>query len=160
MDKLKFFKTLQLLVKANYVSTWYVFKSETENEMLFETTVDSLLYKVSRNGDHIDVFHGNHKLAIEEGYLENFVVFAAGYITNISSAEKLLNSPTYVGCDLGCIYGVYYFKKYNKTYKLIINKRGCIVKVIDEETGEITICEFDDFVNIILYTTNTKSARN
>lgn len=159
MDELKFFKMLQLLVKANYVSDFYVFKSETENEMLFEDIVNVATCKVSRNGDHIDIFCGNSRLPVED-YFTSFAVFIVGYITKISSAEKLLNSPTYTGCIIGREYDEYYFKKYNKTYKLILTGDVTIVKATDEETGETTNCEFDDFVNIILYTTNTKSARN
>jgi hypothetical protein len=155
MDNLRSFRILQLLVKGHYRSNYLVPIGEIDDKMIFGPY--SILY------DGRDLIFSDNTVDQETEFRH-----LIGRIGTVKHIKKLLNNPAYIGCSVLCgINIVCYFKKYGRLYGLEARGRSVQVfyKDIDKydmffASDNITSYDFDKFVDVILQTTNVKSARN
>jgi hypothetical protein len=148
IDFVKPFQVLQLLVKADYQSEQFTFIGETNDMLRFIDKRTKSVYTVKNRGGSI-LFSDGIISALDE------FILLTGHLDKIRDIERLLESPTYIGCKICEDYASCYFKKYEKTYELRLDD-ACELRVY---TGE-SVIKYDEFIDIILHSTNTKSARN
>jgi hypothetical protein len=161
MDNLRSFRILQLPVKGNYCSDYVSLIGEIDDKMIFES--------LSRGAESYDILYDGKTLIFSDNTNDQETEFRhlMGDIATVKHIKKLLNNPAYIGCTVKHCVNTCYFKKYGRLYGLIVQDQFVQVfyKDIDDHdrfrySDNITSYDFDKFVDVILQTTNVKSARN
>lgn len=163
MEDLEAFEVLELLVEGNYNSEFYTFVGKVDGELHFRKQKGKL-YRVGRDGNNI---------LTEDGDFRHERTYLAGSAESIKHVKKLLNNPAYIGCSLTNIYDAYYFKKFGKIYEYMFSEYtedDGIVSTLNTDcdnmiyqfatSKNVTQCNLQDFVELILHTNNVKPARS
>jgi hypothetical protein len=146
---------------------------DDEKINVVEEDVDPFLsYSIFGEHPNVQIVYDDGSVADDE-HVRFTLKSLTGCVYKNKHIKDLLNSEAYLGCNLIYRVNYLYFEKSGIIYELKIKGKGSSVKTVDlgsrmelhqfnynQMFKEGEKCEYAKFINEIMLTTNTKSARN